>query len=189
MRKGDRAGATVGVVGLALLGVILLLPDRFFGGIDAEPSDLPPLPSPSASSPAPLPQPTGTDVQQIKALAWDYFEERNRALNTGDTARLRAMSTPDCNCLAFAKYVEDKWKNGRIEAPGYYNLQEVTYPTARTPTTGFANIVYTLGAEVHIDASGHRNSAPANPKIHSSSLEFRKIDGIWKVSEVLRNVD
>ena len=161
----------------------------------AKPSTLPsvapssPSPSPSASpTPSPSARPVGTDVQQIAALARDYFVERNRAIRTGDTARVRSLSTGDCQCNAFAANVERVWRAGGAICPMYYNIGRVTFPTLTSPTAGFATVLYTRNKSVYLDKSGHPiQTFPADPRPQSSSLDFVKTDGVWKVSLVSTN--
>ena len=79
----------------------------------------PPLPSLSATpSAAPSSKPVGTDLDHIIALTKDYFTESTRALNTGDTKRVRAMAAPGCVSCEQAAYVEAHWKNGSIALSG-----------------------------------------------------------------------
>jgi hypothetical protein len=152
-------------------------------------STLPPLPSPTPSaSGSASPAPAGTDLQQIIALTKDYYAESNRAANTGDTRRLRSMSTPGCSCLAAIDFIDHQWKSGRISAPGYYQLSEVSFPKVTSPTTAFATAVYTTRREVDYNAAGQPvRTTPANPKTQTATLDFIKIGGAWKVADLVRH--
>ena len=162
-----------------------------------KPSTLPPLPSPSTSpapsptpspSVAPTPRPHGTDVQQIAALARGYYEESNRAIRTGDTARLRLMSTGNCECLAFATNLERVWKNGKVISPIYYRISGVARPTVTSATAGFATVLYSLNKAVYLDRAGKvTQTFPADKRPQSASLDFVKINGVWKVSLDVQN--
>jgi len=132
----------------------------------------------------------GTDVQQIVALARDYFMERTRALNSGSTRRLRSMSTPDCRCLAFAKSVEDSWAKGRVQAPGYYKIRQIARPTVTSSSAAFATAIYTTGSGKEFDSLGRViTTYAADDRIESASIDFTRVSGTWKVANVVRNVD
>lgn len=172
----------------------------------AQPADLPPLPasssastsaSPSRSpsvSPSPSPSvtplssPTGTDVQQIVALSRDYFAERTKAMNSGDTTRLRSLALPSCPCNKFADAVDQSWREGSIKAPGYYKVHAVTYPRSTSPTTGYSNVIFTFTEEVDFDKSGKViYRFPAHSKPAGATLTLTRVDGRWRVSDLVVN--
>lgn len=170
----------------------LLLAVAVLGGCTDKPQEggtPPPVasgsPTPSAS---PSPKPAGGDVEQITALSRDYFAESNRALNTGDTRRFRSLFVPACSsCVKFAEYVEKHWKAGRIEAPGYWQVRQVSEALVITPTTGHSNVVYTTAKETRFDASGRIVKVnPAVSKPAALSLSLVKISGAWKVDQVAK---
>jgi len=161
----------------------------------AKPSTLPsvapssPSPSPSASlTPSPSARPVGTDVQQIAALSMDYYLEIKRAAPTGNTTRLRSLSTGNCQCNAIATNLEKVWKAGSIVSPAYYRISQVAGPTVTNSTTGFSTVVYTTSKSVYLNAVGKPiQTFPAETRPQSASLDFVKIDGVWKVSLVSIN--
>ncbi len=160
-----------------------------------KPSALPPLPASTSPSPSPSPSPSqsaarprGTDLQQIVALAKDYFAELNKAFSNGNTERLHTMTTATCRCLSSANYIEKQWRTGSVRAPNYYRVSNVALPKLTSRTTGFVNVIYTSGTEVDLDATGKViHSYPADPKPEGTSLDMLKVDGIWKVADFVRN--
>ncbi|MCA1702738.1 MAG: hypothetical protein LC808_05495 [Actinobacteria bacterium] len=149
---------------------------------------LPPLASPTVSpSASPSPTPTGSDPEQIIALSKDYFAETNKALNSGDTTRLRSLFVPGCtSCKKSAAYIERHWAAGSIKAPGYWQVQQVSEALVVSPNNGHSNVVFTTGKEVRLDASGRTIKVnPANPKPAAASMSFVKVNGRWKVSRIV----
>jgi len=59
----------------------------------------------------------------VIALAREYFEESARAGQTGDTKRLRMLSTSDCPCLRFVRGIEEAHEAGRVEGFDYSSVQ------------------------------------------------------------------
>ncbi len=164
-----------------------------------KPSTLPPLPSPLASptpsppaapspSASPSPRPHGTDVQQIAALARDYFAESNRAVSTGNTARLRSLVAPTCQCLAAITNIERVWKGGRAVSSTYYVINGVARPTITSPSAGFATVLYRRNKAVFVDKAGKTlQTFAADQSPQSASVDMIKRDGSWKVSLVSIN--
>ncbi len=114
--------------------------------------------------------------------------ERNRAIRTGDTTGIRALSTGDCQCVAFAANIEKLWKQGSVDCPIYYVVRRVAAPRITSATTGFATVVYTRNAAKYRDSQGKvTQSFAADRATQSSSLDFVKLSGIWKVSLVAVN--
>lgn len=141
-----------------------------------------PTPAPSLS-----PKPTASDVEQITALSKDYFAEANKALNTGDTRKLRSLSTTTCRCLASAEYVEKQWKTGSLRAPGYFRVSQVSGATVSSPIRATTNVVYTTGQEAQLDAAGRVvKTKPANATPTAVSLSLIKIEGVWKIDRIVK---
>jgi hypothetical protein len=142
---------------------------------------LTPSPSSSRSEAPPLPIPTGTDLQQAIATAKLYYAESNRAINTGDTSRLRAMSTRDCPCLAIVNNIDEVWKDGSIRAPQYYTVTSLG-STAVNPD----RVTAVINAETHFDRRGKRISfTPAQRGLRSVFM-LEKQNSRWTVYDLQR---
>jgi hypothetical protein len=149
------------------------------------------LPPPPALSAAPSPARAkstapASDKATILALAKDYYTERSRALESGDTARLTSLSTADCPCLAYARAVEAAWAKGSVRAHEFY-LVIRGVPVLRSPTQGFVSIVYRTNGYTLLDNSGRptKNYA-ADPKRESSLVSLQRRRGRWRVADVAR---
>lgn len=87
---------------------------------DPEPT-LDPTPSTSTTSPiSPTPSTTPALPTGIDAVR-DWVSERNRALNTGDTAALRELTADDCaSCEPYIDLIEDVYTaGGKYETTGW----------------------------------------------------------------------
>jgi len=84
--------------------------------------------SPPTASASPTPGATARsrtpeqERAEVIALAREYFEESARASQTGDTKRLRSLSTADCPCLDYVQAVEDAYQDGRMEGFTYTDI-------------------------------------------------------------------
>ena len=154
-----------------------------------EGSDPPPL---ASASPSPSPSPTKSatpvdDKAAILALAKDYFLERNRAIRSGDTKRVRALAIPDCPCNGFIDQVDADWRKGRVDSPSFYTIIDVVSPHFRGPNTGFVTVLYRTNRYAVLDeAGGVVSESRGNPQTRSASVELRRIEGVWKVADVVR---
>ncbi|MEP6696192.1 MAG: DUF6318 family protein [Pseudonocardiales bacterium] len=153
-----------------------------------KPGTLPPLPSASKSASASPTAGAPTDPKAVVvALAREYYLERNHAIETGDTARLRSLSTPDCECLKTVANIESQWQKGRIEAPNYYALTTVSLGFFRSSTIAFVSVHYALNQEAVFDTTGRRvEFYRAEPQPHSTSVECHLVSGTWKVADIVR---
>ncbi len=151
---------------------------------------LPPLPSPSSSaSPSPSATASSGDAKAVLvALAKQYYEERNRAVRTGDTHALRRMSTSSCDCLNAAKGIESAWRTGSIASTNYYQIQTVAFSDFNSRDIAFVNVTYLLGEETFLDSAGKAiKTYPPNNSPQTSTIEFHLISGKWMVAGVVRN--
>jgi len=90
----------------------------------------------------------------VIALAREYFEESARAGQTGDTKRLRSLSTTDCPCVRFIQGIEEAYEEGRLDGFGYADVH-----VKRVDMTTGIKV-----ATVYADTPRHRfvpNSGPA----------------------------
>jgi len=168
------------VLGLGLSGCI------------AEPQeggDLPPLASPSPSvSPSPTGSAAPVDAKTaIAALARAYFLERNQAIRRGSTARLRALTTPNCPCDAFADRIDADWRKGRVDSPSFYTIVDVRSPILENSTVGRVTVFYRTNRYTILDRSGKvLAEAPAESTTVSSSVRLTRTRAGWRVSDVIR---
>ncbi len=172
-----------------MAAVALLLAAVMLSGCVDKPQEggtLPPLASPSATpSASPSAKPAGTDQEQVIALARDYLAESTKAMNTGDTRRLRSLATADCPCNRFPQHYEQVWKTGRVTAPGYYQIHAVLPPVLLSRTTASATVVVTVGREIVYGADGAvLHDYPPTTKTDGLLMDFTKVTGGWKVSDV-----
>jgi len=168
------------VLGLGLSGCI------------AEPQeggDLPPLAAPSPSvSPSPTGSAAPVDAKTaIAALARAYFLESNQAIRTGSTARLRALTTPNCPCDAFADGIDADWRKGRVDSPAFYTIVDVRAPMLDNANEGHVTVFYRKNRYRVLDRSGKvLVDVPDQPKTVSSSVRVRRTGAGWRVFDVIR---
>ncbi len=154
-----------------------------------EGSDPPPLASasptvsPSSSkSAAPV-----DDKAAIVALAREYYLERNQAIRTGSTTRLRTLSTSECPCNAFADGIDADWRKGRVDSPTFYTIVDVTFSILENANTGRVTVVYRKNRYAVIAPSGKvLVNVPAEPSPLTSGVRLSRVGATWKVSDVVR---
>lgn len=154
-----------------------------------EGSDLPPLASASPSgSPSPSKSATPVDAKAaIVALARAYFIEANLAIGTGNTSRLRALSIANCPCRAFANRVDADWNRGRVDSASFYTILDVRSPYFRDENTGVVTVFLRTNRYRVVDASGKvLADVAADTTTQSSSVNMSRINGAWKVANVVR---
>jgi len=146
----------------------------------------------ASASPTASPSPTQTALPSdpkaaLAAIGRTYYLESNAAIRTGSTVKLRALSTPDCPCNAFAAGVDADWRKGRVESPNFYTIVDVVSPMMDTATDGHVTIFYSKNSYRLVDSAGKvLINLPDQPKTVSSSVRVRRIGSGWKVFDVVR---
>jgi hypothetical protein len=110
-----------GPTGPVLLGVALVAIALTGAGCSDDPPQAGRLPSdspsPTSTSASPTPE---TPEEQVEATMRAYFAETNKAFQTGDVRKLKAMSTAGCPCRRAAESIEKTIKSGgRFEGLRY----------------------------------------------------------------------
>lgn len=123
----------------------------------------------------------------LTSVARKYFAERNRAIETTNTARLRTLAVPGCPCNAFATRIDEDAQKGSILAPAYYTVTAVVNPYLQGSETGFVTVQYrTNGYAVRASSGHYLIQTPPDPVIVSSVIELHKVAGDWKVAGLVR---
>lgn len=68
-------------------------------------------------------------VAGAKAFIRYYWDVKNYAQATGDTAPLRAAATAECNCKDEAWFIEQLFENGSRIKGGEYAVREISAPS------------------------------------------------------------
>ncbi len=154
-----------------------------------EGSDPPPL---ASASPTESPSPSKSaapvdDKTAIVALAREYYLERNQAIRTGSTLRLRVLSTPKCPCKAFADRIDADWRKGRVDSPNFYTIVDVKTAILENANSGRVTVVYRTNRYTIRSSSGQvLSELPAEPTDHSSGVRLERTITGWKVVDVIR---
>lgn len=107
---------TAGTRWLRSLGVAVLLMAATACSGDPPPAGAVDTPTPSVQSSTP--SPTATPVEeQVEAAVRAYYAELTRAIQTGDTSRLRGMLLKNCPCYGSVSSI-DKLAAKNQQAPG-----------------------------------------------------------------------
>lgn len=107
-------------------------------GGSSSPRAVEPVPS---ASPSPSPTPSLTPEQAVLAAVRAYYEEANRATQTGDVTRLEALSFPQCDCRKLARSIASTFAAGK-RFQGARDTVTSTRVTSFTPPT--ANVAITV---------------------------------------------
>jgi hypothetical protein len=144
-------------------------------------------PSPSDSdSKSALPEdlPAAQVDPEEFVLAW--VDALNSATLTGDTARVRSMSTAGCfTCDSFAKAIEDlKAKGGRVVTEG--PPAEVRSSSTSSDSTNASTLVTTTVAINPGTNQPDAESSPVKFPAASENWDFylKVVDGLWRVTDI-----
>lgn len=83
-------------------------------------------PAPSAPEPSAAASPAGDSRAAVEQAVRAYLDAANVAMATGDTAALRALSTPECSCLRLAESIEELYGSGGRAEGARWDLEDFT---------------------------------------------------------------
>ena len=83
-------------------------------------------PEPSAPEPSASASPAGDSRTAVEQAVRAYLDAANAAMATGDTAALRALSTPECSCLRLAESIEELYGSGGRAEGARWDLEDLT---------------------------------------------------------------
>ncbi|MGB9376672.1 MAG: hypothetical protein WCB04_04070 [Mycobacteriales bacterium] len=125
----------------------------------------------------------------IPVMARAYLDERSLAIRTADSARLRALATPDCPCQAFADRIDADWHRGRVDAPNFYAIERLGVVILTSKTTGHVTVFYRSHGYRVIDAQGRvLVNVPPDSKTESTVVHVGKFGSAWRVFRVVNIV-
>jgi predicted lipid-binding transport protein (Tim44 family) len=83
-------------------------------------------PEPSTPEPSAAASPAGDSRADVEQAVRAYVDAANVAMATGDTAALRALSTPECSCLRLAESIEELYGSGGRAEGARWDLEDLT---------------------------------------------------------------
>ena len=83
-------------------------------------------PEPSAPETSAAASPAADARAAVERAVRGYVDAANVAMATGDTAALRALSTPECTCLRLAESIEDLYGSGGRAEGARWDFEELT---------------------------------------------------------------
>ena len=144
-------------------------------------------PSPSASetdaAPSIPPEAMGTDEASAKAFVPIYFDALNKAMNSGETSALAALSDPSCtSCSSIQRSIEKTFKGGGYAVTEGWEAKRVERLES---DLGMAfDLQVRLGDEKFYSADDkvtHHFAGDANRRM---VLYLESSNSIWRVSRL-----
>ena len=130
-----------------------------------------------APDPSPSPTPPAEPRAAVEQAVRDYLDAANVAMATGDTTRLRALSTPECTCLRLAESIESLYASGGRAEGARWDLEDLTVVDV-TGASGSVRIVFVAPAYQEI-----RAVAKEIPAQRFTSLVTLSSGGGWLISD------
>lgn len=105
------------------------------GGDSPQPSELSKESATPTATPTPSASPSPTSAAEPAAFVRQYIAAANQLMNTGDAARMRAMSAPDCDfCQNTAKSLTTFHANGgHYVGDATWHITELGKPAGTDP--------------------------------------------------------
>ncbi len=152
---------------------------------DKKPQTLPTMASPSVSrSPTPSPSMSpGATAESVKAFIKSYYDEINRAIETGNANVLRTMSVPACSCRQLADFIEHG--NGGPNVTGGRFAVVSVRPHDVTSQLAKAEVTYDVGAAEIRNASGGLVKRLPAFKAARDDLSLVRENDKWIIAEVV----
>jgi len=134
-------------------------------------------PEPSAPEPSASASPTGDSRTAVEQAVRAYLDAANVAMATGDTAALRALSTPECSCLRLAESIEELYGSGGRAEGARWDLEDLTVVDV---TGDSASVRVGFLATGYQEVGGTATSIPAQ---RFASLVSLTLDSGWRVTD------
>lgn len=176
IRSVAMRGLAAAVVGLAVLA-------SGCSTGDDPPSTLPPITATPSPTPTPVPTPTGINAatpEGANAFTRYWFAELNAAFTSRESARLRSMSSADCEfCNNFLVAIDNLRRDRQRVTGGTFQLFFVEAPPIE-PDGVVLDIAYSRAASVRVDASDRPVASGApNPK-QLAQVKLVRAAGGWR---------
>jgi len=172
-------GGTNRLAGLALSAAVGL------SGCGGDATGAAVLPRRAAVSAAPGASAATTEQVAAQAVASvkAYYAEINRAIGTGDTAALRAMSRSSCTCRDLAAAIDDIWAAGRTTVAEVFLTRAFTAHDVY-PDVASVDVRYDARGYEWVDKAGRRIKRVAGSTGTTVEVEVVREGGRWLVSHV-----
>jgi hypothetical protein len=143
-----------------------------------------PSPTPStAATSSPTESNPADPKAAVEAAVRAYFDAANIALSTGDTKRLRELTTSDCTCLRFASSLENLHGQGGTSRGASWHLKRIKVAFGVAPNQADVFVGSVFSAYQDLDASGSIiESVPEQQPYQDFIMQIE--GGIWRVSDV-----
>jgi hypothetical protein len=136
-------------------------------------------PEPSTPEPSAAASPAGDSRADVEQAVRAYVDAANVAMATGDTAALRALSTPECSCLRLAESIEELYGSGGRAEGARWDLEDLTVVDV---TGASASVRVTYIAPAYVEQRGA--SATSQPGYRVTQLMTMGLASGWSVSDV-----
>jgi len=138
-------------------------------------------PSPSTTSSSPTP---ATPEEQVEATMQAYFEETNKAFQTGDVRELKAMSTSGCPCRRSAESIEKTIKSGGRFEGLKYDVQSIKVHDI-DGGTALAEVRADLAPYKVFNSDGDVTEDSPGGTLHTDFSLSRSESGTWIIGNSL----